>query len=702
MGSKKTLFDDESGSDVEGGAKIKINTEFAQRFEHNKRREEKQRLEEKFKREGRSLDDDDDEDSESSSDETEDEEGFLATEDLDAEISATLNAIRKKDPRIYDKASTFYTSKQDAEASADKASKEKPLYLKDYHREQYLKGAIEAPDRDSEDDVPMTYTQEQDALKKSLVSSINAAGADDSADSDDGESGTFLKRKAPKQDKLSEEGVHPSRKVDTKKPLTEDDVANADKNPELFLSNFMTSRAWVPPDGSNWEAFGSEDEDSDVDRAEAIEHAYNMRFEDPEKSNEVLTTYARDLTNARSVRREELKGRKRQRELERERKEAEKQERREERSRLKKLKLDEMQTKLDQIRKTAGAWGKQLTEQELLKFLNDTWENEKWEDEMKQRFGEDYYQQQDNDFGSNDEGEDEDEEEVEENGKKIKKPKKPTWDDDIDISNIVGEVVDDNTGAREFTVADLQDSDNEDESGAHEQAQDDDDDEDAASDSDSDSEDNGSRPSKKRKTSRDHKKDRLAAKKAAKTERSKLSAMVDMHMDLDDPDTLALPTRRKKARTGAPAFRYRETSPNSFGLTARDVLLAPSDTALKKFASIKKYAEWRLPEQKHEDARRLGKKSRLRKWRRDVFGKDFEKSGPTYGFAELFKAEDQKEREKAGPASAAGRRRTHAAPDSDDEVKVRKADVAVAEEGGKKKKRRSKKKSSKAGVEAEA
>lgn len=54
MGSKKateaktakpSLFDDESGSDSDAGAgaEIKINSEFAKRFEHNKKREEKQR-----------------------------------------------------------------------------------------------------------------------------------------------------------------------------------------------------------------------------------------------------------------------------------------------------------------------------------------------------------------------------------------------------------------------------------------------------------------------------------------------------------------------------------------------------------------------------------------------------------------------------------------------------------------------------------
>ena len=65
-----------------------------------------------------------DDDSESSDDETEDEEGFLATEDLDAEISATLQAIKNKDPRIYDEGTTFYRPIDEASVAASKPSKE--------------------------------------------------------------------------------------------------------------------------------------------------------------------------------------------------------------------------------------------------------------------------------------------------------------------------------------------------------------------------------------------------------------------------------------------------------------------------------------------------------------------------------------------------------------------------------------------------
>src|ERR1700730_11172884 len=90
-----------------------------------------------------------DEDSESSSDEDEDDEGFLATEALDAQISATLQAIRNKDPRVYDEKVTFYSPAEGDEEEEEKSQKEgKPMYLQDYHRENLLNGYIGAEDQE--------------------------------------------------------------------------------------------------------------------------------------------------------------------------------------------------------------------------------------------------------------------------------------------------------------------------------------------------------------------------------------------------------------------------------------------------------------------------------------------------------------------------------------------------------------------------
>ncbi|TFB00859.1 Protein kri1 [Trichoderma ghanense] len=605
---RKLLDDSDSDSDdagaVIGSSGFKVNEEYARRFEYNKKREEKQRLEEKLKR-------DDDDDDSSSTDETEDEDGFLATEDLDAQISATLQAIRNKDPRVYDKDVTFYQP-DDETAPATKEKKEKPVFLRDYQREKLLKGDIGGSD--DEEEAPKTYQQEQDAIKQSLLSEINAAKAEQDSDDDEDEDG-FIKRKEPAQ--TDSNGVHPSRAKAVK--LSEVDVNNADKDPETFLSNFMAARAWVPEEGSRWEAFESDDGEDD-NRAEEFEQAYNLRFEDPEKSNEVLKSYARDFAAARSVRREEKTGRKRQRELEREKKEAEKQQRREDKARLRKLKLEETEAKLQKIKQAAGAFGKELTDEQWMKFLDDAWENDKWEDEMKKWFDEEYYAINEANAASEDEdgmGVD-----GEKKSSKKKKPKKPKWDDDIDIKDIIPDFEDDEAKPKITLTDDDNDNDNEEAQGAAEEEDDDDAEEPAA---------------KKRKSSSDHKRAKQESQKKARQERSKLEALVDAKLHLTDHDILK---KQEKEASATGGFRYRETSPQAFGLTARDILLAPSDKVLNEFAGLKKLATFRDVEKKRKDRKMLGKKARLRQWRRDVFGREYEGTGPTYGFERLVGADE--------------------------------------------------------------
>lgn len=558
---------------------------------------------------GRALANQDDEESDSE-DETEDEEGFLATEDLDAEISATLQALRNKDPKIYDSNVSFYTpiDEATAAAAASKNSKDKPMTLKDYHQERYMKGDVGADfDEDSKAPPPRTYAQEQDDLKKDFIKEVKALTKDDSDDDSDGED--FLKRKSKPDQPASSNGVHPSRAAQVK-TVTEADVANADKDPELFLSNFMASRAWAPPEGNRWEAFESDEEDADnANMAEEFENAYNMRFEDPEKSNEVLQSYSRTLVAAKTVRREETKGRKRQRELEKERKEAEKQERREERARLKRLKLEEAEEKLKKIKKAAGLHNKTLKEEQWAKLLDDAWDDDKWESEMQKQFGDDYYAEEEVGDVSSDE-------EAESSSKK-RKPKKPKWDDDIDIKDIIPDF--DDSVPPTVRLSDDEDNQEADQDDAEDGVGEEEDDDDEAN------------PSKKRKTSKDHKKDRIAAQRAARQERAKLEALVEQKMELDDPTALASSSKKHKA-TGGGGFRYRETSPNSFGLTPRDILLAPSDAVLNEYAGLKKLATFRDPEKKRKDKKRLGKKARLRQWRRENFGREFEESGPTFGF----------------------------------------------------------------------
>jgi protein KRI1 len=94
----------------------------------------------------------------------EDDDGELVTEDLDAQISATLQALRSKDPRVYDEKVTFYQpvdeETEEVEDGASTKRKEKAMTLKDYHTKNILEGRTGA-EEDEDDGVPMTFAQEQ-------------------------------------------------------------------------------------------------------------------------------------------------------------------------------------------------------------------------------------------------------------------------------------------------------------------------------------------------------------------------------------------------------------------------------------------------------------------------------------------------------------------------------------------------------------
>ncbi|KAI9838007.1 MAG: hypothetical protein M1819_006161 [Sarea resinae] len=600
---------------------FKINEEYARRFEHNKKREEMQRckypihkhlslnvhtnpvsnlVEEKYgkatvPKKRKASGDDGGQTSESggssSDSETEDDEGFLATEALDAEISATLQAIRSKDPRVYNKDITFYTpiDEEAASGTPNGEKKEKPMFLRDYHRKNLLEGRV--GDEDVEDGTPRTYAQEQDDLKRTIVKEMHAAAeseskgsADEGDDNDDDEEedGGFLIPKgkpALQEDELSKKAM---------KKAIELDVEAAEKDPENFLSNFMAARAWTNTSGTQLKPFESDDEDEDK-RAEEFEQAYNFRFEDPATANEKLMSHARDAAVKYSVRREEQNPRKKAREAQREKKEAEKREREQEKARLKKLKVEEMEERVKKIKEAAGLSGKSIRQEDWLQFLEEGWDDDKWEEEMNRKFGDAYYAEAEGLAEGS---------EQEEGSEKHKKPKKPKWDDEIDIADLVPEFEDDESNKKPaFTLSD----DEQDQGGPE------------ANDSESDIDMDGGEPgAKKPKTKKDRLQERNEKKRAARVQRRKIEQLVEEKMDLDN--TLASSSSKRQGQ-----FRYRETSPSSYGLTARDILLA-SDTQLNQYAGLKKLAAFRDPEKKRKDKKKLGKKARLRQWRKETFG----------------------------------------------------------------------------------
>ena len=598
---------DSDSSDASGGVALNghsgftVNQEYARRFEHNQKRAELHRcelanlvpsiltddlqVEEKYGKcstsKGRNGAEEDEVDSDSdSTSEEEDDEGILALGKLDDQVNATLEALRRKDPRVYDEKVTFYTKIEDEDDGADGVGiakpKEKPMYLHDYHRENLLNGGITA---EEEVVLPPTYAQQQDELRKTIVKEMHAA-ADVSSGSDgddDGDAG-FLTRKPSAINGVSQ------RKP--KQQIAAIDVEMADKDPETFLSNFMAARGWVPTTEAKFQPFESDDDEEDR-RAEEFEAAYNLRFEDPQASNEKLLSHARDTAAKYSVRKEDINSRKRAREAERAKKEAIKQERDQDKARLRKLKIEEAEGKVRKIKEAAGLRGKALEMDEWAGFLTEDWDDERWETEMRKSFGENYYADKEADNSDTE-------------GPKKKKPKKPKWEDEIDITDLVPRFQEEEAQVK-FSLSD---------------------------DSENDVEDAGP-SSKKRKTS---KKDKEEQKRESRCERRKIEALVDqsLHVDLAISNSVS-----SNPNSGPTRFRYRETSPLAYGLTAHDILMA-SDSQLNQFAGLKKMAAFRDAEKKKKDKKRLGKKARLRKWRKETFGSE---KGPVKSLQEVLAEE---------------------------------------------------------------
>lgn len=523
--------------------------------------------------------------------EAEDDDGILVSEELDAQIRATLQAIRRKDPRVYDEKTRFYSDldNEQEETTTIYKAQTKPMYLRDYHRENLLKGDLGTG---IEDEQPLTYAQQQDDLRQTVIKEMHSVAhgfgpsstRGDHADEDE----DFLVRKEPKMD---------AQKSETNGNNMKFDPRAAEKDPETFLSNFMSTRAWVGIDGSKMQPFESDDEEEER-RADIFEEAYNLRFENPKGSNEKLLSHARDAAAKYSVRKDQSNSRKKARELEIAKKEVEKREREAEKARLRKLRIADIGEKIKKIKDAAGLSSKALEKQDWTTFIDEFWDDDRWEQEMKKRFGDEYYE------GQESEGSDPDR--APSRKRKLRKPK---WDDDIEIQDILPNF----EPEKAATAFNLAAEGSDDEIPIFQLS-------DASSDQ--------SRRNSRQDTKKAMKKVKAEQRKEARQQRRIVEEIVDQKLSED----LKLSSFRTK---NAGHFRYRETSPLTFGLSANDILLA-TDSQLNQFAGLKKMAAFRDKEKKKKDKKRLGKKARLRQWRKETFGNE---NGPQKTLAEVLASE---------------------------------------------------------------
>ncbi|KWU43653.1 Krr1-domain-containing protein, partial [Rhodotorula sp. JG-1b] len=449
-----------SSSDSEPELTFKVNEAFAEKYEAKKRGEELSKLQDKYGKDYQLGDEDEDDETDYS---TDDEDAELVTPEVDAAILRTLAKIRAKDPSVYEEGRAVFDEEEAetaaarrAAASGSKSARQKaskPVLLKDFQRARLLANAqgdddAAAPSANAE--AALTPVEEQRLLKQEMKAAFLGAASD--SDDEDEAGGLFKKREKGDDERAREEQDYEKF---LESAVGKKAVKAALGDEEAFLRDYILNRGWIDREDeahhipSYEEIVGGDDgasqsksskkckaksklledddevrdeeghvlnpglrdsDDDEIDEeAEEFEHRYNFRFEQDGAAD--LVTHSRTVGST-SVRKPTtaVSARARAREAAKERKEAEKLQRKEELRRLKALKRKEVEERLEKLLEAAGKGTKNLEEIDL----DGEWDEKKHEEAMKKVYDEEYEGLEDEDF-------------------------KPTWDDDIDIADIVGD-----------------------------------------------------------------------------------------------------------------------------------------------------------------------------------------------------------------------------------------------------------------------
>lgn len=455
-----------------------------------------------------------------------------------------MQAIRENPEALLNKDVKFFGDVSSNDTTKTKG--DKPVYLKDYHRMNYL-----STGKDDSEEKPYAIQQRED--RDRLVAEIH--GAVDDEENESGSDDEFLTKRKE------------SREV---KPL---DLPDPSADESKFLEAFLDNKAWLPSTVDKktgkpiLPSYGDivEDDDEFDDNADKFEAAYNFRFEDPNAAE--IVSYARSQN---TLRRSQESSRKRQRDAKVSVAKEKEEKREAEISKIKTKKVKEVLSKFEQLKQALGddaeseALSKILSEHDL----DGDFEGDAWDKKMQEVFNEEFYAQD------------------------VHKPK---WDKDSDDDE--GEV-------------DYEEEGDEPEAGKEIKIEVQEEDEDM----------DGfevpvlSKNQQKREEKRRRKQEQQEMKEKA---HRLVEENIDILLEKEAAHLL------KKEDDDMPKFRYREVSPDSFGLSSRDILLA-NDNDLNEYVGLKKLASYRDPEKKKKDHRKYAKKRRLREWRKSVFDNEDE------------------------------------------------------------------------------
>ncbi|XP_047427872.1 protein KRI1 homolog [Mugil cephalus] len=590
-------------------SELKVNPQFAQKYEKYRQREELQRLKDRY-----GDQEDESESSESSSDDSEVE----LDPSVERDFYRTLSLLKKRDPKIYEKDAKFYSEDVSSDDEKPSTSKKvvKPMYLKDYERKVILEREGKYEDDDDSDDeeaamrreraASPSYMQEQKKLKESFRKFIQDSDDEDGDDNEGGEPSKLLTRRIKTQEEKDKEEAD---YVDWLKGQAELEGQEEVKDmkylrdywndPELdererFLRDYMLNKGYLDEDDHSEriptydevvqdDVDDSEEEGEDfLELQENFERSYNFRFEEPD--GQQIKTYPRTI--ATSVRSKDDR-RKRKREEVKERKEKEKEQKREQLKQLKNLKRNEIMEKLKRLQ--------ELTGNDQLAFsqadIDGDFDPNQHDQLMQKFFGDEYY------------GDAEEE--------------KPQFDDEDDE---LGEHWNWDTWTGEGQEEDEEyDGEEYDASGPHC------DDENFNMDADFDPSQPSTSKKKKKKERKKMKKEDMPqmGKKRKKShfaevitkdkpvfdpQEKSFEQYLDEYYKLDYEDIIDdLPCR----------FRYRQVLPNDFGLTTDEILTA-NDKELNHWCSLKKTCMFRSDKEEMSDLKNYKIKAQNEKKKKEI------------------------------------------------------------------------------------
>ncbi|KAG0672224.1 KRRI-Interacting protein 1 [Maudiozyma exigua] len=500
-------------------------------------------------------------DDESSSSEEEDDFGDLVTEDVESGINNVLNAIRNNDTdKLLNPEVKFFNNPENATATIEKKKTDKPIYLKDYHRMNLLSGHVASDGEEEEYAEETSNSKDLKTIdgKPSFVAMQRDERNKLLSEINDAFDANETDAKSADDSDNDDDGF---LKKKEKKESTEDDNDNIvlpdPANEDEFLNEFMGNQAWLPRKGDKVIDLDLNNEDDDEFDKAAENFENAYNFRYEDPNSAEIVSYAR---NQATLRRSATNSRRRKREDERQVKESEKKDKDMEVQKKKTKKANKLTDVLNQLKKEFGADIDEKLVAKISKTLltSDYSEND-WDNVVAELFNDEFY-----------------------NSKE-----KPEWDDDL-------------------MHEDIYDGEEQ-----EEQEQEQENNEDISEES----------------TNKKSKKSKKETKQKKKTEKKKLADMVEKALEQNKLAIIEEVEKEQKERGRSKnidddvKFRYREVSPESFGLTHREIFAA-DDADLNDFISLKKFAPYRAKELIAKDRRKVTKSKRLRDWRKKVFNNE--------------------------------------------------------------------------------